>query len=323
MRVLTLVEVESDAVRSASLSAVRSAREIAVATDGSCQLLVLGHHLSTAVADAARYGPVLVADSKSLNDVAADRYAQVIADVVRDKKYDLLVAASTSVARDVVPRAGGLLGAAMASEVVGHRQESGRLVFQRPMFAGAVLAEVVLHGHPQIVTIRPTAYPPAEPLADGAGDVTPVSVDESSLPDGIVVEARAEKRGGRLDVTEAEVVVSGGRPFKTSEQFEEHIGKLADVLGGATGSSRVLVDAGITPNELQVGQTGKVVAPEVYFAVGISGAVQHMAGMKNSKTIVAINNDPDAPIFEMADLGMVGDVFEIVPELIQKVAASR
>ena len=205
----------------------------------------------------------------------------------------------------------------MASEVVGHEFRAGRLCFRRPLFAGSVVATVALKGTPQIVTVRPSAYAPANARNERFA-VTVLAIDAATLPKQIEFEALQSKLSNRPDVTEARVVVSGGRAFKTSEDFERLVGGLADQLHGATGSSRALVDAGITPNAFQVGQTGKVVAPELYVALGISGAVQHLAGMKNSKTIVAINSDPDAPIFEVCDFGLVGDVYELVPQLIAK-----
>ena len=207
----------------------------------------------------------------------------------------------------------------MATEVVGHEWSGDKLLLRRPMYAGAVTATVTLSGPFPTVTVRSSAYPAAEPLP-APEPVTAIDVDANLIPVTTQYGGLASKANTRPDVTEARIVVSGGRAFKTTEEFEQYVGALADRLHGAAGTSRVLVDAGIVPNELQVGQTGKIVAPELYIALGISGAVQHLAGMKNSKVIVAINNDPDAPIFEVADYGLVADVREAVPELLDKLA---
>ncbi len=321
MRILVIVEHDGAKLRPATLSALAFAQSVAQATEGTVQLLVLGHKLASVVADGVKYCSVLVADSPELAWPVADRYAQVIATVVKDQNVDLLVAAFTSHAKDIVGRAGGLLGGAMASDVTGHTFEDGELLLERPIHAGAAVATVSLLGTPKIVTIRPSSYPPVAPQdasQDATNNVHEVTIEPSSLPDLIRLESVESKSSARPDVTEARVVVSGGRAFKNSDDFERIVGGLADALEGATGSSRALVDAGITPNELQVGQTGKIVAPELYVALGISGAVQHLAGMKNSRTIVAINNDPEAPIFGVADYGLVADVYEAVPEMIRK-----
>jgi electron transfer flavoprotein alpha subunit len=321
MRILVVAEHDKTAIRPATRAAIGFANSVAGQTDGDVACLVLGHEIAPVVREAALMSDVLSADSPALGDPVADRYAQVIADVVSDRNADLVVAASTSYAKDIVGRAAGLLGGAMASDVIGHELDNGQLVLRRPMFAGAVTATVILTGHPQIVTIRASAYEAPQPTNDAKFKITPVDIDESSLPSHIHFERVESKSSHRPDVTDARIVVSGGRAIRNSEDFERLVGGLADQLGGATGSSRALVDAGITTNDLQVGQTGKIVAPDLYFALGISGAVQHLAGMKNSKVIVAINSDPDAPIFEMADYGLVGDVYDLVPQLIQKLHA--
>jgi len=317
MRVLILCEHDGKGIRLGSRSAVTFANAVAEETQGSIECLVLGHTVGAVAQDAAGYAPVLLSDHPALANPVADRYAKIITDVVKQRSYDLVVAAATTFAKDILPRAAGLLGGAMASEVIGHQFREGRLCFRRPLFAGAVVATVALKGSPQIVTVRPSAYAPTNALAERCA-ITNIPVDETTLPKKTEFEALQSKLSNRPDVTEARIVVSGGRAFKNSEDFERLVGGLADRLHAGTGSSRALVDAGITPNAFQVGQTGKVVAPELYIALGISGAVQHLAGMKNSRTIVAINSDPDAPIFEMADYGLVGDVYELVPQLIEK-----
>jgi len=322
MQVLVIVEHAGGAIRPGSRSAITFARSVAESNGGEVKLLLLGHKVDSASLDAANYAPVLVADHVELTDPVADRYAQVIAQVVTAQDADLVVAASTTFAKDIVGRAAGLLGGAMASDILGHEWVEDQLVMQRPMYAGAVIARVVLTGQPSVVTVRASAYEPAEPLSH-VHDVKAIDIDAATLPTHIRHEKTEARTSHRPDVTEARVVVSGGRGIKNSDDFEQLVGGLADTLQGATGSSRALVDAGITPNELQVGQTGKIVAPELYIAVGISGAVQHLAGMKNSRIIVAINQDPDAPIFDVADFGLVGDAYEIVPQLIEKLAAAQ
>ena len=317
MKILVVAEHDDNGLRLGSLSAIAFARQVAETTGGGVEALLLGHNLDAVATDAARYSATLVADAPVLWPATADCCGALIARVAQARSIDLLVAGSGTFAKDIVTRAAGLLGGAMASDVLGHELVDGRLRMRRAMYAGSVTATVALTGSPQIVTVQPTAYAPAAALPEPAAIVR-LEVDESSLPRQIEVEGLQSQATGRPDVTEARIVVSGGRAIKNSEDFERLVGGLADTLGGAAGSSRVLVDAGIAANELQVGQTGKVVAPDVYIALGISGAVQHLAGMKNSKVIVAVNSDADAPIFEVADYGLVGDVYEVVPELIKR-----
>ena len=320
MRVMVVAEHDGITVRAGSRSAVGFAGSVARQTRGGIECLVLGQGIGRVAQEAAFYGPVLSADHPAFAHPVADRYARVIADVAEQRRADLIVAASTTYAKDIIGRAAGLLGGAMASEVVGHELCEGQVVLRRPMFAGAVMATVALRGHPQVLTIRPSAYA-APPPAAAPFATTHLTIQDRWLPSRIDLTQVRPGAGRRPDVTEARVVVSGGRAIKNAEDYERLVGALADRLGGAAGSSRALVDAGLTPNELQIGQTGKIVAPELYIALGISGAVQHLAGMKNSRVIVAINHDPDAPIFEVADYGLVGDVYELVPEMLEKIDA--
>ena len=318
MRILVVGEHDGSSVRRASLSCLSFAQSVAAATGGEVAWFLLGRSLESVAAESAQYAPVLAVDSPAVSQPLAEPHARVIAHVARLRNIDLVCAAASTYAKDVLPRAAALLGGAMASDVVRHEFVDGRLEFDCPQYAGAVTATLRLIGSPQVVTVRATAYPAAQAEASVARSIEYLNLGADVLAARAVFEGLTSKHNLRPDVTEASVVVSGGRAIKNSDDFERLVGGLADVLRGATGSSRALVDAGITPNELQVGQTGKICAPQLYIALGISGAVQHLAGMKNSRCIVAINRDPDAPIFDVADYGLVGDVYTLVPELIEK-----
>ncbi|HUG11205.1 MAG TPA: FAD-binding protein [Opitutaceae bacterium] len=317
-KILVIAEHDSGQLKAASLSAAGFAQQLAAASGGSFEVLVVGHAVD-AVATALRTcgaAAVLVADAPALEHPLADRYAHVIADVAHARGATMVVGASSTFSKDVLPRAAALLDAAMVSEVVGVRIENGEPEFRRVMFAGNVIATVRLDGPVRVATVRAAAF--AAPAASAECPLESVTVDEAAVPAFLEFVDREAKAAGRPDATEARIVVSGGRALKNSGDFERLVGGLADALGAAVGSSRALVDAGITPNSLQVGQTGKIVAPDLYIALGISGAIQHMAGMKDTKVIVAVNKDAEAPIFEVADYGLVADVYEAVPKLIEK-----
>lgn len=315
-KILILAEHEDGQLKLATLAAIGFARKVCAEAGGSFEILILGETAS-GIADSLRsYGAVavLLADHPLLKNPLADKYAHVIAQVAKERGMTMVVSAASTFSKDILPRAAALLDAGMLSDVIDVRPESDDFVFKRVLFAGNVIATVKLAGAVKVLTVRSAAFSPPAKVADPS-PVMAVNVDPAQLPNHSEYIGRVAKVAGRPDSTEARVVVSGGRAIKNAEDFERLIGGLADVLGGAVGSSRALVDAGITPNSLQVGQTGKVVAPDLYIAVGISGAIQHMAGMKDTKVIVAINKDPEAPIFEVADFGLVGDVYQVVPEL--------
>ena len=320
--ILVIAEHTRGILKPATGAAAGFAQKICAETRGTFDILVLGSGVQAAAAAAVRWGAdqVLVADSAALSEPLADRYAHVIAEVVHARDATMVVAVSSTFSKDILPRVAGLLDAGMVSDVLGVQIAGGELLYRRPLFAGNVIATVQLAGPIQVVTVRGAAFIPS-PALDAPSGITPVPVNAASLPSLIKFIGREDRASSRPDPTEARIVVSGGRALKNAADFERLVGGLADALGGAVGSSRALVDAGITPNSLQIGQTGKVVAPDLYLAVGISGAIQHLAGMKDTKVIAAINKDGDAPIFEVADYGLVADVYEAVPELIAKLKA--
>jgi electron transfer flavoprotein alpha subunit len=316
---LVLIELDRQQVKRPSLHAITLARQLG----GDYALLVLGHDLGKIAAMLVSYGAstLILADDPVLAEPLADRYAAVIAEAARKHGATTLIGSSSTFSKDVLPRAAALLDAPMITDVLAIEEANGATAYRRPINAGSMLATVKVEGEVCVLTARATAFEAP------AADATPCPVelfefDAESLPNGMQFVSREQRASDRPDLAEARVVVSGGRPLKDPETFERLIGGLADALRGAVGATRAAVDGGMAPNDYQVGQTGKVVAPELYIAIGISGAIQHLAGIKDSRIIVAINKDPDAPIFQMATYGLVGDLHQIVPQLIEAIRGS-
>lgn len=313
---LILIEHDRQQVKRPSLHAITLARQLG----GEYALLVLGHGLDGIGASLVSYGAsaVVVADDPALAEPLADRYAAVIAEAARKRGVETILAISSTFSKDILPRAAALLDAPMITDVVAIEKMDGSISYRRPINAGSMFATVKVESERRVLTVRATAFEP--PAADAAPcPIERLVFEAASLPNGIQFIAREEHKSDRPDLTEARVVVSGGRPLKDKETFERLVGGLADALGGAIGATRAAVDAGMAPNDYQIGQTGKVVAPELYIALGISGAIQHLAGIKDSRIIVAINKDPDAPIFQMATYALVGDLHKVVPQLIESI----
>jgi electron transfer flavoprotein alpha subunit len=312
--VLIVAEQQAGTLRKATLHALSAGREVASRTGGKVVAALLGSGLDAAAAELAAHGvEVHVADAPALEHPIAEAWAPVVADLARATGATHVGAAATAMAKDLLPRVAARLEAGMATEVVGFGGEGAAVTFRRPMWAGNVLAEVEIATAVKVFTVRPTEFAPAARGGQGEVRRVAVSVDLASLRTRHVgfVEVKSE----RPELTEARAIVAGGRGTKGDFKAIE---ALADALGAAVGATRAAVDAGWVPNDWQVGQTGKVVAPELYVAAGISGAIQHVAGMKGSKVIVAVNKDPEAPIFQIADYGLVADLFKVLPELQAK-----
>jgi electron transfer flavoprotein alpha subunit len=315
-----LAETRDGAVKRASYELLTAARGLG--PEHRVTAVLLGSGLASAAADLAARGPdrVLVVDDERLARFSPDGWARALARLARERGPAIVLGSATARGRDLTPRLAAALGVGVASDVVDIALDGDRLLGTRPIYAGKALARVRVNSDPQVATLRPNSAPPAE-----AGGGPPAEVEAVALGDyeaGAVVTATETAVSERPDVAEADIIVSGGRGLGGPEHFGL-IEELADALGAAVGASRAVVDAGWRPHGDQVGQTGKTVAPSLYIACGISGAVQHLAGMKTSKYIVAINKDREAPIFAVADYGIVGDVFEIVPALTEAVRAHK
>jgi len=306
----TLVWVEHDnaSVKDATLAAVTAASQL-----GEVHLLVAGHNcgaVASAAAQIAGVGKVHVADDAAYANALAENVAPLVAALMAD--HDAFLAPATTTGKNIAPRVAALLDVMQISDIL---SVEGPKTFTRPIYAGNAIATVESSDAKLVITVRGTAFAKAA-ATGGSGSVEAVSGPGAAGTSTFISSEIAKSE--RPELTSAKIIVSGGRALKDAETFAATITPLADKLGAAIGASRAAVDAGYVPNDYQVGQTGKIVAPEVYVAVGISGAIQHLAGMKDSKTIIAINKDEDAPIFQVADIGLVADLFTAVPELTGK-----
>ncbi|MBU6267371.1 MAG: FAD-binding protein [Sphingomonadales bacterium] len=308
MKTLVWVEHDNAVVKDATLAAVTAASQL-----GEVHLLVAGAgcaSVGAAAAQIAGVAKVHVADDAAYGAALAENVAPLIVGLMAD--HDAFVAPATSNGKNIAPRVAALLDVAQLSDIL---SVEGPKTFTRPTYAGNAIATVESSDAKLVITVRGTAFAKAEASGGSAAVEAVAGAGDAGLSSFVGAEiAKSE----RPELTSAKIIVSGGRALKDSETFKATIFPLADKLGAAVGASRAAVDAGYVPNDYQVGQTGKIVAPEVYVAVGISGAIQHLAGMKDSKTIIAINKDEDAPIFQVADIGLVADLFNAVPELTGK-----
>ncbi len=312
MKTLVLIEHDNTAVKDATLAVVTAAAKL-----GEVHLLVAGMGcagVADAAAKIAGVGKVHLADNVAYEHQLAENVAPLVADLMAnsDGGHDAFLAPATTTGKNIAPRVAALLDVMQISEIIG---VEGERTFTRPIYAGNAIATVESSDAKLVITVRGTAFDKAE-ASGGSGTVEAVSGPADAGTSTFVSSEIAKSE--RPELTSAKIIVSGGRALKDAATFQEIIIPLADKLGAGVGASRAAVDAGYVPNDYQVGQTGKIVAPEVYIAVGISGAIQHLAGMKDSKVIIAINKDEDAPIFQVADIGLVGDLFTLVPELTGK-----
>ena len=308
MSVLVLVEHDGSHVKDATLAAVTAASQL-----GEVHALVAGNSADAVAQSAAKIAgvaKVYTASSPALEHQLAEAVAPVVARLMED--HDAFLAPATTTGKNIAPRVAALLDVMQITDILSIESPD---TFTRPIYAGNAIATVKSKDAKKVITVRTTAF---EKAAEEGGSASVEQVDASGGPGTSSFVRLEASESERPELTSAKIIVSGGRAFGSSGQFHSLLDPLADKLGAGVGASRAAVDAGYAPNDYQVGQTGKIVAPEVYIAIGISGAIQHLAGMKDSKTIIAINKDEEAPIFQVADIGLVGDLFKIVPELTEK-----
>ena len=317
-KVIVLGETRDSSLRNVSFEAVAAAKT--VAEGGEVVGVVFGEAVAEAGKELIHYGAdrVIVVENEQLKQYSSDGYTQALMAVIDQENPEGIILGHTSLGKDLAPRVAGKLGSGLISDAIAVEEAGGNIVFTRPIYSGKAFEKRIVTEGIVFATIRPNNIDPLEHDASRSGDVQSLSVDIKDLR--TVIKEVLRKATEGVDLSEAKVIVAGGRGVKSAEGFEP-LKELADVLGGAVGASRGACDADYCDYALQIGQTGKVVTRELDIACGISGAIQHLAGMSNSKVIVAINKDPEANIFKVADYGIVGDLFEVVPLLTQEMKA--
>jgi len=317
--VLAIAEQRNGALRKATYEVVSEGRLLADQLGGDLFVVLLGSGINGLSAELAHYGAnkVLIGDNEIFRNYSAEGYTKTIVETAKKVDPEIILLPASSFGKDLGPRLAAHLDVGLATDCVKLKLENGKLHAIRPMYASKILAEHQLLASPQIVSLRPNNFPVMQPDAAKTAAMENISVPISAGDLKAFVKEFVSGEGGKIELTEANIIVAGGRGMKSPENYKI-LEELANVLGAAVGASRSVVDSGWRPHADQVGQTGKTVSPNLYIACGISGAIQHLAGMSSSKCIVAINKDPEAPIFQRADYGIVGDLFEIVPKLTEE-----
>ncbi|MCP1355226.1 electron transfer flavoprotein subunit alpha/FixB family protein [Aneurinibacillus migulanus] len=312
-KVLVVAEARDKSLRNVSFEALTAAQRIA--EGGDIVAVTFGSDAANYVAELGKYGAVKVyaVANKELDTYTTDAYFQALRQVIEDVQPDAILMPHTAIGKDLAPRIAARLGLGLVSDVIDVQVEGGKVVFTRPIYAGKAFEKKTVTDGTVFATVRPNNIAAEE--TGGSAEKVDFNAEIKDLR--TIVKDIVRKTAGGVDLSEAKVVISGGRGVKSAEGFKP-LQELADVLGGAVGASRGACDAEYCDYSLQIGQTGKVVTPDLYIAAGISGAIQHLAGMSSSKVIVAINKDPEAPIFQIADYGIVGDLFEVVPLLTEE-----
>lgn len=319
MSILVYVEMRDGAVRPVTREVLGEAKRLAATLGGPVTAVACATgDVGLAALGEAGADTVLLAQHDAFARHDAAGHAVAVAEAARATGAKVVLFGASSTGKDLAPRVAALLGAGLAADCTALEASGGRLVATRPVMAGKAYEKLAFPLSPALVTLRPKVFAPAAPEAGRSAAVQPLAFAWDAAAPRAVVTGTTTQTGGRPDLTEAEIVVSGGRGLKGPEHFAL-VEALADAMGATVGASRAVVDAGWRSHGEQVGQTGKTVSPKLYVAIGISGAIQHLAGMSSSRCIVAINKDPEAPIFKVADYGVVGDLFEVVPALTDAV----
>jgi electron transfer flavoprotein alpha subunit len=312
--ILVIAEHRGGNLKKVTVEAIGAAKKLAVDLGGEVHVAVLGSGIQPTAKEISSYGvPVFVFDDSKLENYSYETYSQALLPFIENRDYKLFIMGATPTGRDLSATLSSRLKAPVATEVTGLKSENGTIVTVRPIFAGKVISTFSMDSDRAIVTIRPNTFEAPEKTEGGSMETVPATIGDLKA----VVKEVVQKAAGRIDLTEADIVVSGGRGIKEQGNYKL-IEELAEAAGAAAGASRAIVDAGWVDHSNQVGQTGKTVSPKLYIAVGISGAIQHLAGMSTSKVIVAINSNPDAPIFKIADYGIVADAMQAVPLMIEE-----